>query len=337
MTIKDIARECGVSISTVSRVLNGRPDVREEVRRRVLDCMQRHNYIPNNTARDLVKTCSDTVGLVVRGASNPFYTNIIKTIQQETDRAGYTLVMQQIPSGADEVKCGAIMEREKKLRGLIFLGGRSDYTAGEIALLNTPFVCCSYTNSYGDLSSQVYSSVSVEDEQTAFRAVELLYRMGHRRIAAIIAEKDDRSVSELRYNGYLRALRSVGIEPQEELVACAGNFGMPDGYRAAKELLSRGCEFTALFCISDSMAIAAMRALKDAGRAVPQDCSVIGIDGLEMAEYTDPRLTTLRQPMELMGRQSVRTLVELIEGRSGHRQLTVEAELIAGGSVRAIE
>lgn len=335
MTIKDIAKECGVSISTVSRVLNGRPDVREEVRQRVLDCMQQHNYIPNNTARDLVKTSSDTVGLVVRGVSNPFYTNIIKTIQQEIDRAGYTLVMHQLHSGEDEIKYGAIMEREKKLRGLIFLGGRSDYTESEIALLNVPFVCCSYTNNYGNLSENQYSSVSIEDEETAFRAVESLYRMGHRRIAALLSEKDDRSVSELRYSGYLRALRTYGVEPDDDLVACAGSFDMPDAYRAVR-MLQQGKEFTALFCISDSMAIAAMRALKDCGRSVPEDCSVIGIDGLEMAEYTDPRLTTLSQPMEMMGQESVRTLVSLIEGRSAHKQITVQASLKAGGSVRPI-
>ena len=336
MTIKDIAKECGVSISTVSRVLNGRPDVREEVRQRVLDCMQRHNYIPNNTARDLVKTNSDTVGLVVRGVSNPFYTNIIKTIQQEIDRAGYTLVMQQIRSGEDEIKCGAIMEREKKLRGLIFLGGRSDYTDSEIALLNVPFVCCSYTNSYGNLDKTEYSSVSIEDEQTAFLAVESLYRMGHRRIAALISEKDDRSVSELRYSGYLKALKTYGVEPDDELVICAGNYDMPGAYRAVKEMLQRRKDFTALFCISDSMAIAAMRALKDCGCSVPENCSVISIDGLEMAEYTDPRLATLAQPMEQMGRESVETLVNLIEGHSVHKQLTVQATLKAGGSVRPI-
>ena len=336
MTIKDIARECGVSISTVSRVLNGRPDVREEVRQRVLSCMQRHNYIPNNTARDLVKTSSDTVGLVVRGVSNPFYANIIKTIQQEIDLAGYTLVMQQIHSGEDEIKCGAIMEREKKLRGVIFLGGRSDYTDAEIALVNVPFVCCSYTNSYGNLSANRYSSVSIEDEETAFRAVEALYHMGHRRIAALISEKDDRSVSELRYGGYLRALKTYGVEQDDDLVVCAGNYDMPGAYHAVRELLQRETDFTALFCISDSMAIAAMRALKDGGVSVPESCSVFSIDGLEMAEYTDPRLTTLSQPTELMGQESVRTLLGLIEGNSAHKQVIVQAALKAGGSVRPI-
>ena len=335
MTIKDIASVCGVSVSTVSRVLNGRPDVSPEVRARVLAAMEDHNYIPNNTARDLVRTQSDTLGLVVRGVSNPFYTNIIKTIQQEVDRAGYTLVMQQIHSNEDEVKYGAVMEREKKLRGLIFLGGRSDYHQREIAILNVPFVCCSYTNSYGDLSRSRYSSVSVEDEKTAAAAVEELYRRGHRRIAALISETDDRSISELRYAGYRRALQERGLPEEDALVACAGSFRMADAYHATEALLRRA-EFTALFCISDSMAVAAIRALRDGGRSVPGDCSVISIDGLEIAEYTTPRLTTLRQPGELMGRKSVENLLGIIEGRREHSQTIVEASLLEGESVASV-
>ena len=143
MTIKDIARQCDVSVSTVSRVLNDRPDVSPENRRKVLSAIQRSNYIPNNTARDLVKTKSDAIGLVVRGVSNPFYTDIIRVIEEQVTARGYTLVMQQIGTCDDEVKRGAMMEREKRLRGLILLGGRSDYTPQELAPLNIPYVCCS--------------------------------------------------------------------------------------------------------------------------------------------------------------------------------------------------
>ena len=112
MTIKDIAKLSGVGVSTVSRVLNDRPDVSEESRRRVLEVIAEHNYLPNNSARSLVRTKSDTVGLVVRGVQNPFYTDIIHAIEQKLDASGYTMVMRQIASGDDEVKCGAVMERE---------------------------------------------------------------------------------------------------------------------------------------------------------------------------------------------------------------------------------
>lgn len=187
MTIKDIAKLADVSVSTVSRVLNDRPDVSEDSRRRVRAVIEAHRYVPNNSARDLVKIRSDAVGLVVRGVQNPFYTDIIHAIEQKLDASGYTMVMRQIPSGDDEIQCGAVMEKEKRLRGIIFLGGRSDYSPEEVSLLGVPYVCCSYTNSYGMLPPESYSSVSIADEQEAYRAVSELYKNGHRRIAVLTA------------------------------------------------------------------------------------------------------------------------------------------------------
>lgn len=336
MTIKDIARQCGVSVSTVSRVLNDRPDVSPAVRSAVLEAVRLSNYVPNNSARDLVRVSSDAVGLVVRGVSNPFFADIVKAIEREIDAAGGTMVMQQIDTGEDEVARGAAMEREKKLRGLIFLGGRSDYTPQELGIITVPFVCCSFTNNFGTLSKGEYSSVSIEDVEAASRAVRELYRLGHRRIAALVSATDDRSISELRYHGYARALRESGLEPEGSLVARAGSFGMKNAYEATLRLIDSGAEFTALFAISDMMAIAAIKALEDRGRSVPGDCSVIGIDGLELSEYTRPTLTTLVQPRERMGAESVRILMDMIEGRGGNRQVLLEPELRPGGSVRAV-
>ena len=212
MTIKDIAKLSGVGVSTVSRVLNDRPDVSEESRRRVLEVIAEHNYLPNNSARSLVRTKSDTVGLVVRGVQNPFYTDIIRAIEHKLDLAGYTMVMRQIASGDDEVKCGAVMEREKRLQGLIFLGGRSDYSPAELALLNVPFVCCTYTNAYGTLDPSKYSSVSIADEQEAYRAVMELAKKGHRRIGLLVLNSP-MNIGADRLAGCLRALREVGVEP----------------------------------------------------------------------------------------------------------------------------
>lgn len=336
MTIKDIARLCGVSVSTVSRVLNERPDVSPPVREKVLEAVRSSNYIPNNSARDLVKTSSDAIGLVVRGVANLFYADIIKTLEREIDTAGYTMVMQQIGTCDDEIKCGAMMEREKKLRGIVFLGGRSDYAREELALLNVPFVCCAYTNNFGTLSEGEYSSVSIEDVAAAECAVERLYILGHRRIAALVCDRADRSISELRYYGYVNALEKRGIRLDDTLVECAGSFEMEDAYAATRRLISRTRDFTSMFVISDAMAIAAMKALADSGVRVPEDCSVVAIDGLRLSEYVCPTLTTLCQPAEEMGRESVRILVDMIEGRGDNRQHTVHTEFRAGGSVRRI-
>ena len=336
MTIKDIAKLCNVSVSTVSRVLNDRPDVSEDVRRKVLSAIKDSNYIPNNSARDLVRTKSDAIGLVVRGVSNPFYTDIIRAIESTITQAGFTMVMQQIASCDDEIKCGAVMEREKRLRGIIFLGGQFDYTAADLALLNVPFVCCSYSNRYGTLTEGEYSSVSIADEETAKEAVRELYRHGHRRIAALISRPDDQSISQLRYEGYVSALEELGLEFDPGLVISAGGFNIRDAYNAVSERLHQGAEFTALFAIADSMAIGAMRALLDAGKAVPRDCSVIAIDGLELSEYIEPPLTTLCQPMEEMGRRSAQILLGLIHGHGAHCCEVLPTQLRQGGSVQDI-
>ena len=130
MTIKDIAKLADVSVSTVSRVLNDRPDVSEDSRRRVRAVIEAHRYVPNNSARDLVKIRSDAVGLVVRGVQNPFYTDIIHAIEQKLDASGYTMVMRQIPSGDDEIQCGAVMEKEKRLREVGITTPRNVYRVG---------------------------------------------------------------------------------------------------------------------------------------------------------------------------------------------------------------
>lgn len=333
MTIKDIAKLCGVSVSTVSRVLNDRPDVRPAVREAVWETIRRHNFVPNDSARRLVQTSSDSIGLVVRGVSNPFYSDIIKVIGREIDAAGYTMVMQQINSTEDEIARGALMEREKRLRGIIFLGGRWDYSPEELGPVTVPFVCCSFTNSFGSLDRESYSSVTIEDAVAARRAVRELIGLGHRKIACLVAETDDRSISELRYHGYLEALGEAGIEPDPALVVKAHSFGMEAGYAAAERLLDSGADFTAIFSISDAMAIAAIKALSDRGREIPRDCSVIAIDGLALSEYIRPTLTTLCQPMNEMAEESVRILLDVIEGRSGNRHVIVEPELRAGASI----
>lgn len=333
VTIKDIAKLCGVSVSTVSRVINDRPDVSPEVRAAVLEAVRSSNYVPNNSARVLGSSSSDAIGLVVRGLANPFYSPIIKVIGNRIDAAGYTMVMQQISSTEDEIQCGAIMEREKKLRGIVFLGGRSDYSEEELGTITVPFVCCSYDNSFGSLPCGRLSAVSIDDCATAYRAVSELIALGHRRIAALVAATDDRSISELRYRGYLSALRDHGIEPDGDLVACTGSFGMDEAYIATRALASGGADFTAMFIIADAMAIAAIKALEDAGRDVPRDCSVIAVDGLLLSQYTRPTLTTMCQPSEQMGEESVRILLDMIERRTGNRSLVLESTLRAGASV----
>ena len=337
MTIKDIARTCNVSISTVSRVLNNHPDVSEAVRQKVLEVVESQGYIPNNSARDLVRSSSDAIGVVVRGVGNLFFSDLLKTISKEIENRGYTMVLHFINSDADEVKAGAILEREKKLRGLLFLGGRFDYTPTELALIGVPYVCCSYTNRFGSLKEEEYSSVSIDDYQAAYNAVNHLIQLGHRKIAAVIPSRTDRSIGEMRYQGYCDALHDAGIPVEESLIVeTAVRYDMPTAYSVLNRMLTDGVKFTALFVPSDTMAMAAMKAIGDFGLRVPDDISVIAIDGLQVSEYITPTLTTMVQPAEEMGRKSVRILVDVLEGKGRTKHLRVEAKIREGASVKPL-
>lgn len=336
MTIKDIAKACGVSVSTVSRVLNDRPDVSPDVRKKVRRMVEESGYIPNNSARDLVRSQPDAIGVIVRGMGNLFFADLLKTIAKEIEQSGNTMVLHFIDSDADEVKAGAILEREKKLRGLIFLGGRFDYTPSELALIGVPYVCCSFTNCFGTLDEEDYSSVSIDDYATAYSAVEVLIKLGHRRIAAVVPSCNDRSISELRYNGYRAALRDNEIDFDPALlVETGGCFEMPETYVGVTALVNSGADFTGLMTLSDTTAMAAMKALEDCGKRVPEDVSVIGIDGLNVSEFVSPTLTTMVQPAETMGRESVHILLDMLDGREKSRHVCVQAQLRRGASVCA--
>ena len=243
------------------------------------------------------------------------------------------MVLHQIKSGANELFAAASLARSKRLRGLILLGGRFDYTQDQIAALEVPFVCCTFTNSFGSLEPGGYSSVSIDDRLEAYRAVKYLTDRGHRRIAILLNATGDRSISELRYRGYLEALEDAGIRPDPDLTEEVNDFDMAAAYEGTRRLLARGKEFTALFAIADSMGIAAMKALHDGGRRVPEDCSLIAIDGIQMSLYTIPTLTTLIQPTAPLGQQAVSALLDVLEGREDSRHIRLETTLRAGGTV----
>ena len=333
MTIKDIAESCGVSISTVSRVLNNHRDVSENVRAKVLEAAREAHYVPNNSARDLVKSRSDTIGLVVRGVGNPFFSSVIRAVEQAVNQAGYTMVLHQIPSGEDEIRAAAELARSKRLLGLILLGGCFDYTPEQTAALDIPFVCCSYTNSFGSLKKSAYSSVSIDDQAEARRAVELLIQQGHRKIAVLLDSIHDHSISELRYRGYCQALSENDLALDPELVAETDTFDMAAAYEGTRRLLEQKKDFTALFVIADSMAIAAIKALRDGGRRIPEDCSIIAIDGIDVSAYTVPTLTTLIQPQASLGSEAVHILLDMVERGTGNRHVRVDTTLRNGGSV----
>ena len=333
MTIRDVAEYCGVSISTVSRVLNNRPDVSSKVRKKVLDAVEYLHYVPNNSARDLVKTTSDSIGVIVRGAGNLFFSSMLHSIEETADRLGYSIISSQIPSFGDELATGASLARSRRLNGLIFLGGRFDYNEAMTALLDVPFVCCTFTNSFGDLDKEKYSSVSIDDRAEAAKAVRYLIDRGHRNIAIILDSAKDHSIGQLRYMGYCDALSEAGIELDSSLVEEIRDYDMSAAYNGTKRLLARRSDITAIFVIADALAIAVIKSLYDSNIRVPDDCSVIAIDGIDSSLYTVPTLTTLIQPRDVLGKEAVKALVNVIEGKSRTRHIRLETDIRTGATV----
>ncbi len=337
INIRDVAKHCNISVSTVSRVLNERPDVNPKTRQRVLDAISQLDYIPNNSARNLVMTASDRIAVVVRGLANPFFGQMIRTIEEDVYRAGFTMELRHISSDADEVHTAAVLATEKRLCGVLLLGGRFNYTADEMRVLDVPYVCTTYTNTFGNMPQDAFSSVAIDDRAEACRAVEHLIGLGHRKIAAIVSSEKDRSISELRYQGYCEALEKHGISYEPSLVVESGQYSQRSAVDAANRLLARNVEFTAVFTISDMMALAVMKALHERGVWVPEDCSVIGIDGLESSLYSIPTLTTVVQPAEEMATESTAILIDLVRGQGKNRHTFFPAHIREGGSARRID
>lgn len=332
-TIRDVAGDCGVSVSTVSRVLNDRPDVNRETRMRVRASMRELGYVPNNSARNLARNESATVAAIVRGGGNPFLARLLKAAETQMRRYGYALMAYYIDANADEMMTAAMLAAEKRLCGVLFLGGRMDYTPADVRLLNVPYVCLTYANTFGSLSKDGYSSAALDERQAARQVMEYLFQNGHRRIAVLLSEENDRSISELRFRGYREGLSALGLAYEPELVARSGGYALRDAYEATRALLSRRRDFTAVFAISDMMALACMKALYDEGLRVPEDCSVMGIDGLEATRYTIPELTTIVQPVEAIAEAGAARLAGLIRDTGGHGHDRFAPVLREGGTV----
>lgn len=336
-TIKDIASYCNVAVSTVSRVLNDHPDASPDTRTKVLEAARNLRYVPNNSARDLALQQTDSIGLVVRGAENPFFTPIISAIEANCEAKGYTMVLHQIPVSADEVAGGARLVQAKRLKGLILLGGRHDYTLEDAEAFGAPFVCCTYANFFGKLGSEDFSSVAIDDKAEAYRATKILIDNGHTKIAILLDSTHDHSVSECRYRGYCESLAAAGIPFDEGLVCETADFTMGAAYERAKRLLAERPDVTAIFAVADIMAIAAMKAISDAGLSIPDDISVISIDGIESSLYTTPTLTALTQPQALMGQKAVDILVEVLDGAVPSSHVKLETTLRPGGTVGRVQ
>lgn len=340
ITIKDVARLCGVGVSTVSRAINNHPDINPETKEKILRVIEEHNYIPNNSARNLKRQDSKTVAILMKGISNPFFHEMIKVLEYEVERKRYSFLLHHVEDTEDEINIALQLEKEKKLCGIIFLGGTSGHTEEKLRQLTTPFVLCTIGLSEG-IDPSICSSVAIDDVKEAKKMVSYLYRQGHERIAFVASREDDCAIGRMRLEGYRQALEEHGIPFRQELVLYPDKgvdpYSMESGYRTAKRFLDSGISATAFCVISDHVAFGVCRAVFDAGKRIPEDYSIAGFDGVEMGKYYCPTLTTMRQPCEDMAKSAIKLLFNRIEYDQEHKHQIFDAELLERASVKKIE
>lgn len=329
MTIRDIAKKCGVGVSTVSRAMNNHPDINPETKEMIMRIIRESNYVPNNSARNLKRSDAKAVAALVKGIGNAFFSEAVSVLERECRRKNYSFILQHVDESENELDVALHIAKEKKLRGLIFLGGSFSHPKEKLDQLEIPYVLT--TVHAADGTKNGCAAVAVDDFKESYKMTEYLLRLGHRRIAILTAPEADESIGKLRLMGYLKALEAHGIAPDPELICYMDmnedRYSYRSGYRLTGKLLER-TDFTALYATSDTLAMGACRALKERGLSVPGDCSVAGFDGLEAGEFYIPSITTIRQPVEQIAKASAGLLFDMIKGKERPRQMVFEGELL---------
>ena len=339
-TIKDIAKICGVGVSTVSRAINNHPDINPETKEKIMNTIKEYGYVPNNSARNLKRVDAKAIAVLVKGISNPFFANMIKVIEKECKKKHYYMELSHIESDEDEVDAALKVVKEKRLRGIIFLGGLFSHSDEKLRKLTVPFVFSTAGSIPENISKKLYSNTCVDDRKESARIVDYLIGLGHEKIAMVVAEPNEQSIGKLRLDGYYEALQAHDIAINPNLVYQTtnevGHFSMENGYRTTKRLIESGEEFTAVYAMADVLAIGAIRALLESGLRVPEDVSVAGYDGIDVSGYISPSLTTIRQPVEDMAKNTMKLLFDIIAGKKEHQHITFEGELLERESTKEI-
>ncbi len=334
LTLEDIAKQAGVSRSTVSRVVNNFPNVREDVRSRVLDVIQKTGYHPNAAARTLASQRSWTLGLVLPHSvsqffTDPYYPHLTKGIAQACNEHNFTLALFLVSTKEDERKIFTRITRNGLLDGVLVQSGHhgDQQIIGHLVDAEMPQVVIGRPFRFDNVSY-----LDVDNVNGAFNAVTHLIRLGRRRIATICGPAQS-TVGLDRKEGYIKALTERGYEVDESLIV-ESDFTEAGGYYAMQKLFPAKPD--AVFAASDVMAIGGIRAAREAGLTVPDDVAFVGFDDIPLTSITDTQLTTIRQPVTQFGIRAVELLIDLIEnGIQPPRHIIMNTQLIIRDSCGA--
>ena len=324
-TISDVAQKAGVSIATVSRVINGTTPVAPETAQRVQEAIRELAFVPRAAARVLASRRTETLGLLLPEIGGAFFSPLLRGIEAEAQLAGFDLLIHatsHIPHASTPVTHRPLGEHNTD--GLIvFTQSIDEKEMARLNALNFPTVLLYQTPP----SSLDIPSVVIENKSGAQMIVEHLIQAHDRRRIVFLRGPEGNEDSEWRERGYRAALEANNISFDPSLVGIGG-FNEEEAKIALQEILIDGVEFDAVFGGDDDTAAGVITALTQAGKRVPQDVAVVGFDDLPIARYLRPALTTVRAPIEQVGRESVRQLVRLIRGEQAEALVMMRTELV---------
>jgi LacI family transcriptional regulator len=306
VNIKDIAKQAGMSPSTVSRVVNGKKYVNPEKREQILKLIAETGYVPDKAARSMVLQRSFIVGIVIPDTFNMFQRQLFSIIERHLDSFGYHTMFFFVKFDGSSEQEFLVRLKSERLDGIIVLHeiqGDSfyDYTIHT----KLPVVTATFNR-------DAVVSIHVSEEQAAIDGVNHLINLGHRKINVITGSES--SFGAQRTKGFIRAMEAAGIAGAEERITYVQHYTAEFGMYGMRELLLRGRDFTAVFAATDELALGAMRILRDEGLRVPEDVSVVGFDDIDISNYVIPRLTTIHQPLDKIGEQTALLLHKQISG-----------------------
>lgn len=349
MTIRELADICGVAVSTVSRAMNDRSDVSPETRERIRAAAQRYGYVPNASARRLKIGSTQTISVIVQGELGQLVIEMLAHLEDAFDDAGFDTTLQHVSEQHAHAATVERIVREGKYGGVVFLGryGSADRDLSaqlirRLAGIDVPMVFCTTPDYSG--ADALHSSISVDDRAGAYDLTSHLIASGHRRIAFVGSgdERDRAHPWALRLAGYRDALQRADIEPDDRLVVRSvipsQAYSIANGYESVHAWLPGAPrDVTAMMAVCDAAALGTARALSEAGTRVPEDCSLVGFDGLDLAKYYVPRITTIAQPISEIAQSTVRVLLATIRQPSrAIEQVWIRGRLVEGESVRRV-
>ncbi len=330
--MRDVAHSVGVSVQTISAVVNGKPGITEETRARVQEAIAQLGYRPYSIARSLRTRRTRTIALVVSDIANPSFATMASAAEDYAHQFGYSLIVYNTHDDREREKSYFRSVTQRWIDGVMFVSAEDHLTSPEaFQFASFPSVAIDrIPEQYGGLS------VTLNNIEAGRMAAEHLLNLGHTRIAHISGPLKLRIARE-RITGFLQAFEARNL-PHLPCPAGEGDWTCKSGYNAMRRILMTDLLPTAVFAANDRMAIGAIQACYEAGLCIPNDISVVGLDDIEVAAYQTPPLTTIRQPFVEFGTLAVRLLLEVIEtGRPSQPQIVIEPALIERQSTAPVK